>query len=197
MVPGIVLAAGESSRMGRPKALLAADRAGTTFVRRLVSTLHTGGCEEVLVVVGHDPDPIVADLEGSEVTVRVVFNPQWAAGQLSSLVAALDVLDRPGVRGAAVALVDAPMVAPETVARLLEAHRQRHALIVRPEHGGRHGHPVIFDRRLFGELRRADPALGARAVVRAHAADIVDVPVEDPGAFQDIDTPGDYDNLNI
>jgi molybdenum cofactor cytidylyltransferase len=195
MVPGIILAAGASSRMGRTKALLAADATGTSFVRRLARTLSEGGCEEVIVVTGGESEAILADLERSDLPVRAVVNSRWTDGQLSSLIAALDLIDRPGVRGAAVAVVDAPLVLPATVARLLEVHRRKGALIVRPERAGRHGHPVVFDRSLFGELRRADPRAGARAVLRAHADAIVDVPVDDTGAFDDVDTPEDYAKL--
>jgi molybdenum cofactor cytidylyltransferase len=195
MIPGIILAAGSSSRMGRPKALLACDSAGTTFVRRLAATLTTGGCEEVLVVVGHEPDAILADLESFDGVLRIVLNRRWQDGQLSSLIAALDVVDRPGVAAAAVALVDSPLVSPATVARLREVHRTTRALIVRPSRDGQHGHPVLFDRALFDELRHADPALGAKAIIRAHTDAIVNVPVDDEGAFHDIDTPDDYMRL--
>jgi molybdenum cofactor cytidylyltransferase len=63
---------------------------------------------------------------------------------------------------------------------------------VRPARGNEHGHPVIFDRSLFDELRSADPALGAKSVVRAHAAEILNLRIDDPGAFLDIDTPEVY-----
>ena len=66
------------------------------------------------------------------------------------------------------------------------------APVVRPSRGGRHGHPVLFDARVLAELRAADLSAGARAVVRAHAAESLDVEVDDPGAFEDIDTPEDY-----
>jgi CTP:molybdopterin cytidylyltransferase MocA len=197
MIPGIVLAAGASSRMGRAKALLHADAAGTTFVRRLSETMHAGGCEEVIVVVGHEPDAIVQELTRVTTPVRALMNPRWEEGQLSSLLAAIALVDRPGVRAIAVGLVDAPFVTPATVAQLLDVYRQRPALIVRPVSGERHGHPVVFDRRLFEELRRADPAVGAKAVLRGHADAIVDVPVADEGAFRDVDTPEDYARLGL
>jgi molybdenum cofactor cytidylyltransferase len=85
-----------------------------------------------------------------------------------------------------------PLFTPATVARVLAAFRATGAPVVRPASGGRHGHPVLFARAIFDELRRADLSAGARIVVRAHAREIVDVAVDDRGAFVDIDTPDDY-----
>jgi molybdenum cofactor cytidylyltransferase len=94
-----------------------------------------------------------------------------------------------------VTLIDVPLVTAGTVRALLAAHRAHNAAIVRPVSKGRHGHPVIFGRALFDELRRADPAQGAKPVVRAHAAEMIEVPVQDEGAFTDIDTREDYERL--
>ena len=69
------------------------------------------------------------------------------------------------------------------------------APVVRPVSNGRHGHPVIFGRELFGELQRADPSQGAKSVVRAHAADMIEVAIDDEGAFTDIDTREDYERF--
>jgi molybdenum cofactor cytidylyltransferase len=127
--------------------------------------------------------------------VRVVVNPSPDRGQLSSLQAGLAVIDRPGVEAALVTLVDLPLVTPRTIEAVLDAYRRTRAPIVRPVHAGRHGHPVLFDRRMFDELRRADPAAGAKPIVHAHAPEIVEVTVEDEGAFTDVDTPADYESL--
>jgi molybdenum cofactor cytidylyltransferase len=81
------------------------------------------------------------------------------------------------------------------VRAVLETFRRTRAPIVRPAVGARHGHPVIFARAVFDDLRTANLALGARAVVRAHAASVADVAVDDPGVCQDIDTPEDYERL--
>ena len=89
-------------------------------------------------------------------------------------------------------LVDAPFVTPATVSALVNAWRSSRAAIVRPSRGDEHGHPVIFDRAVFEELRHADPSVGAKAVVRARQADILNVPVDDRGAFIDVDTPEEY-----
>jgi molybdenum cofactor cytidylyltransferase len=194
VIPGVVLAAGASSRMGRPKALLPV-RSGESFLARIVATLRTAGVEDVVVVLGAEAETIAASPEVAALDARLIANPDHARGQLTSVIAALAVVDRPGVRAMLVTLVDVPLVSPATVEAVLETYRRTLAPVVRPAKGARHGHPVIFDRRLFGELRAADPAVGARAVVRAHAAEIVDVPVDDEGAFLDIDTPEDYERI--
>lgn len=91
--------------------------------------------------------------------------------------------------------VDAPLVAPETVSKLIGVFAATGAVIVRARYQGRNGHPVIFSRAVFDQLRHADPSLGAKAVLRAHEDAIVNVDVDDPGVTGDIDTPEDYEKL--
>src|SRR5919204_2270932 len=165
MIPAIVLAAGKSTRMGRAKALLPL-AAGETFLSRVVSTLRTGGVDDVVVVVGHDADAIAAAIRDLFNSVRVVVNREYEQGQLTSLVAGLRMIDRPGVLAALVTLVDVPLVSAPTVRAVIERYRRVRAPIVRPVNGGLHGHPVIIDRSLFDVLGRTDPATGARHIVR-------------------------------
>ena len=89
-------------------------------------------------------------------------------------------------------LVDVPLVRPSTVAEVITAWRRTRAPIVRPASGELHGHPVMFDRSIFADLRAADPNTGAKAVFAIHRDRIVNVEVKDAGAFEDIDTPADY-----
>jgi molybdenum cofactor cytidylyltransferase len=121
-----------------------------------------------------------------------VENPDADTGQLSSVLAGLRAADAPAVGGILVVPVDMPSISADTVAALLAAFRATGAPIVRAIHRGRHGHPVIFARTIFKELARADPSLGAKAVLRAHDAAIVNVDVDDPGVLTDVDTPEDY-----
>jgi molybdenum cofactor cytidylyltransferase len=121
-----------------------------------------------------------------------VDNPDYERGQLTSLLAGLRAVDMARASAVLVTLIDVPLVTSATVETLIAIQRERSAPIVRPVSNGRHGHPVIFGRALFGELERADPAVGAKPVVRAHAAEMIEVPVDDEGAFVDIDTPEDY-----
>lgn len=194
MLPAAILAAGRSSRMGRPKALLTLG-SHETFLSRAVRALREGGADEVLLVVGHDAARLREAAERDRLPVRIVENPRYDEGQLSSLLTAIELVDHPGVAGLLVTLVDVPLVSAETVRAVIDAYRRSGAPIVRPARGGRHGHPVLFDRAVFGDLRRADPAQGAKAVLRARRAEILDVPVTDEGAFVDIDTPDDYERI--
>jgi CTP:molybdopterin cytidylyltransferase MocA len=181
--------------MGRSKALLPFGDGGDTFVRRLAVVLCEGGVEEALVVGRPEDELLRAEVEALDVRARYVENPKADEGQLSSVLAGLAAADRPGVRAILVTPVDAPLIVPATVAALLAAFRSSVAPVVRAVHLGRHGHPVIFSREVFEDLRHADPELGARAVLRAHAARVVDVEVADPGVLGDVDTPGEYDAL--
>jgi molybdenum cofactor cytidylyltransferase len=193
MIVGIILAAGASSRMGRPKALLPIG--GETFVSRVCRTLTAAGAEDVLVVAGEEIEAVTAALHRAGLSARVIENRRRREGQLSSVLAGLAVADRPGVEAVIIHLVDAPLVTAGTVRAVMEAFRRTRAPVVRPVVNGRHGHPVLFARTVFDELRRADLSVGVSAVVRAHAADAYDVPVEDEGACRDIDTPEDYARL--
>jgi molybdenum cofactor cytidylyltransferase len=87
------------------------------------------------------------------------------------------------------------MVRASTIEQVLGAWQRTRAPVVRPVVGPRHGHPVLFDRSVFDELRRAPLEEGAKAVVHAYAARVLDVPVADEGCLVDVDTPADYDAL--
>jgi molybdenum cofactor cytidylyltransferase len=190
MIPAVVLAAGKSSRMGRTKALL--PLGGETFVSRLVRTFRSAGVEDVVVVVGHDAELVSDALSGMDLAPRVILNTDYESGQLSSILAGLRAVDRPGVAAMLMTLVDVPLVSAETVRAVLMRYRSTSAPVVRPVNGDRHGHPVLIDRRLFGQFRGADSASGVKPIVRAHASAVGDVEVFDEGAFTDIDTPEDY-----
>ena len=180
--------------MGRPKATLPLDR-GDTFLTRIVRTFTAASVEDVVVVVGHDADAIAGSFANVDLIARFVENPDYEQGQLSSLVAGLRVVDRPGVVAVLVTLVDVPLVSEATVRAVIDRYRETRAPVVRPVRGNEHGHPVLIDRSLFDALRHADPAVGAKAVIRAHASAAGDVAVDDPGAFVDADTPDDYERM--
>ena len=192
VVRAIVLAAGASSRMGRPKAGLPLTHATDTFLSRLLRTLAAAGIPDIVVVTGAAPDAVRVAANRVRLPVRFTHNADWQAGQLSSLLAGLRAGDAGCLEAALIALVDAPLLSPATVRQVVRAWRTTRAPIVRPARGEVHGHPVIFDRALFDELRGADLRVGAKEVVRRHAGDILNIAVADPGAFVDIDTEQEY-----
>ena len=125
----------------------------------------------------------------------LVNNPDPSRGPLSSLWTAMDALTLPDVDGIVMTPVDIPMTRPETVRAVIHAWQRTRAPIVRPAIGSKHGHPVLFDRSLFDELRHAPLAEGAKAVIRARRDDVLNVSVDDEGCLRDIDTPADYEAM--
>jgi len=190
MTRAIVLAAGASTRMGRPKALLQAR--GRTFIRTILDVLREAGLPDATVVVRPAQDELIAEVDASGFG-RTVVNPRADEGQLSSLIAGLDAIDEPGVDAVLVTLVDVPLVAAPAIRQLLARAAISTAPILRAVHHGAHGHPVLFKRETFAALRAANPAEGAKAVVRA--ARVEDVETGDPGVLEDVDTPEDYERL--
>lgn len=191
----MILAAGRSTRMGRPKALLEVAPGGPTFVERIAATLRDGGVSEVLVVGRNDDGALRDVVERLAFPVRYVVNARPDEGQLSSIVAGIDAVDHPGLSAVLITLVDLPLIEPRLVEALLDAHAATGSPLVRAVHGARHGHPMVVARRLFDDLRHADPSVGAKAVVRLYASSIVDVEADNDGVLLDVDDPADYDRL--
>src|SRR5689334_1551936 len=134
VIPAVVLAAGKSTRMGRPKSLLPLD-AGETFLSRIILTLQAAGLADVVVVLGHQAKEIADDIVRRGLTSRMVLNAGYESGQLSSLLAGLRAVDRPGVRAMLLTLVDVPLVRPETVRAVLDRYHAVRAAVVRPVDG--------------------------------------------------------------
>jgi molybdenum cofactor cytidylyltransferase len=197
MIPALVLAAGLSTRMGRSKATLPipGPDGEDTFLARIIRTFHQAGVEDVIAVLGHEAQGAADAILRSGQAARIVVNQDYRAGQLSSLLAGLATIDRPGVSGFLMTLVDVPLVSSSTIRAVLERFHESGAPIVRPVQGDRHGHPVLVARSLFDALWRADPARGVKPIVRAHVSKLGDVDVDDEGAFLDIDTPEEYERV--
>jgi molybdenum cofactor cytidylyltransferase len=146
--------------------------------------------DDVYVVVGAHAERIQAALDLSGVTV--VLNADWPLGQLSSLQAGLRAAADGGYDAVIMALVDHPLIHAATVDAIGAAFAATDRPIVVPVHDGRRGHPVLFAARLVPELLAAPLDQGARVVVHAHAAEVLEVESPAPGILADIDTPALY-----
>ena len=189
MIVAVVLSAGESSRMGRPKALLPVD--GETFIEKIVGALARTRVGKIIVVLGHDAETLKRRLE--HLAVAFLVNADYKSGQLSSLQTAVRRLqsDRE-CDGMLVHLVDHPYISSTLVDVMIEQFYVAKKLIVVPRCQGKRGHPVIFSRALFAELLNAPLDQGAKAVVNAHRDETLEIETDDPGIAVDIDTPELY-----
>lgn len=189
MIIAVVLSAGESSRMGRPKALLPIQ--GQKFIERIIRVIGQSRVGRTIVVLGHRADQLRGQIE--HLPVEVVINPDYRSGQLSSLqVAIRHIRDDDRCDGMLVHLVDHPFIDVALVDALIESFFETKKMIVVPSYKGKRGHPVIFSRELFGELLNAPLDQGAKAVVNAHRQETLEIEWHDEGITLDIDTPELY-----
>lgn len=187
-VAAVVLAGGDSSRYGSPKALL--QWQGKPLIRHVVEKANWAGMSPVQVVVGAVVEPIKAVLAG--LPVNFVYNPDWEGGQSSSL--RLGVQTLPLRTGAAVfMLADQPQIPVTLLGKLIELHRQTFGPIIVPRVNGQRGNPVLFDQSLFSELQTIQGDQGGRAVFDCYPIQWLDW--YDDRVLLDIDTPQDYDHL--
>ena len=189
-VAGVLLAAGQGSRFGRPKALVELD--GQTLAERGIGMLEAGGADPVLIVTG------AAEVElGPDHRVRAVYNDEWRTGMGSSLRAALRALTDPEIGAAVVALADQPLVGAEAVSRLIAAHRAGASVAV-AAYDGRPRNPVLLAREHWPEvMSMATGDQGARAFLRARPELVTLVECGDTGRPDDIDTPADLEHIAI
>lgn len=190
---GVVLAAGRSSRMGSPKALL--DFLGLPFAVRILQALEVLEVKTRVVVLGPDAPRIQPALADHD--FLLVENPEPDTGPIASLRGALRALQPLQPDAVLVWPVDLPHVRVSTVERVIEAHRRSKAAVVLPTFAERKGHPVIWTSGLFGELMESPAANreGARAVLHNHETDVLGVPVDDPAVVDQVNTPEDYERL--
>ena len=186
MISAIVLSAGKSERMGRPKALL--PFRGRTFLENILEAISRSSIGHTSVVVGHHRK----EIEGSVPAPSLVFNPNYEQGMVTSLQAGIRALP-PDSIGAFLFLVDHPLVESETIEAMIPSLAPDR--IVQPTFGGRRGHPVFFGAEVLKEILQLPASQGADVVVRKDPSRIVEIPVNTPGILVDVDTPEEYQKL--
>jgi molybdenum cofactor cytidylyltransferase len=185
----VVLAAGESKRMGRPKQTL--PYGTSTILQTVLDNALASPVDGTLVVLGAVADKIAPLL--ANVPVRTVVNPDFRAGMLSSVQRGIRALPA-SARAALIFLGDQPAVGPETAGRIVAAYRASGRGLVLPVHAGRGGHPLLIDLKYRAEIEGLSSGIGLRELLARHPDDILRVEIEDPGVILDIDTPEDYHN---
>jgi|SRR5690554_701409 molybdenum cofactor cytidylyltransferase len=188
----IVLAAGQSTRMGEENKLLLPFR-NKTILETVVDTLLSVPVEEIVIVTGFE-DRQIRDVLASY-HVRVAYNPEFAAGMSTSIRRGILAIG-PEVDGYMICLADMPGIKASTIKRLLDVFSvQKEPSIVVPTIDGHRGHPVIFHRAFRNQLLQLHGDTGAREVILNHPEAVVEVTVDDEGIFQDIDTRINYNDM--
>lgn len=192
-VAAVILAAGASSRLGRPKQLLTLN--GQSLLRRTVEAATKAGCAPVVVVLGAHAEQLAGEVDDSA-AVQTVVNARWAEGMGTSLASGVAALEAaaPNVCAVVVLLCDQPQVSAEVVRALVETFFVSGKPIVASEYGDVRGAPCLFARSLFPELGTLSGDVGARKIIARQAAEHVAV-VPFAGGQEDVDTPNDWRRL--
>jgi molybdenum cofactor cytidylyltransferase len=187
MINALILAAGESKRMGRLKPLLRFK--DTTFLGQAISVLRLSDADRITVVLGAEAETIrkLVDLSG----INVVINKSYLKGQLSSLVAGIEN-SPPGTEAILVCLVDMPFITKEVVNQMVRTFKKTGSPIIVPVYDEKRGHPALFSEALFSELLNAPEEQGARYVLYSNEERVLEVETSEPGILISIDTPADY-----
>jgi molybdenum cofactor cytidylyltransferase len=189
----VLPAAGASRRMGRPKLLLPFK--GGSLIAGVVKALRDGGVGRIVLVTAPDDEDLRAWARQADVETAV--NPDPERGMLSSIREGIVALGGAAelVRRGVTLLVspaDLPNLQPGTVAEVLRRMHDSGAPIAEPVYRGKRGHPLAIAPRLIPEIETLDLAVGLKQLRDRHEGELLEVPVEDPGVAQDVDTPEDY-----
>ena len=187
-IGAVILAAGASSRMGRPKQLLLYE--GRTFIRRAAVAALQSGCAPVIVVTGANADEITREIDGLH--VAVAQNNQWESGLASSIRRGVEALVavEPSIAAAVLLLCDQPLVTAAVITDLMSAYRMTRKPLIASSYGETAGVPALFDKCFFAELMQLGGTAGAKGLIERHSNETTRVPFA--GGVVDIDTPEEY-----
>jgi molybdenum cofactor cytidylyltransferase len=195
MIGAIILAAGESLRMGRPKLSLPW-MGGQSMIAHMVEIFSSAGAAPIVVVTGSDKEEIESCLQN--VDVIMAHNPNYADGEmLSSTQIGLKEMDQHKVYATLICPGDLPLLKITTVETLIQAwHRDPYPILI-PSHSGRRGHPLLVEQKTWSEINAIHPGASMRDFLQEHEALIQHLPVDDLGIRRDIDTPQDYHDAQV
>lgn len=191
MIAGLILAAGESRRMGRDKALLT--YRGQTFLETIVGSLRTAGIDRITVVLGHHAEAIRRAVNLAD--VRFVVNDHYQQGQTSSLQHGLTAAAAESPEAVVLCLVDHPAISAGVIRTLVEHFESTRSPVLVPTCKGERGHPVVISQTLFPELLALPPGQPANSVIRKYRDATQFVEVADRGILLDVDEPEIYERL--
>jgi len=188
-ISAIILAAGESKRMGYPKMLL--DFGGITMLERVIRNVKATSVDDIIVVLGAYRDEIqnIAEKSG----VRYCYNDIYKEGMLSSVQCGFRNIND----GTAAVLVfqgDQPLITPEVTELIIDKFRNGSKGILMPSYKKRRGHPLLISRKYFGEIENLDSNKGLRALSEIFSTDVEEVEVDDAAILRDFDTFEEYNN---
>ena len=187
LVSAILLAAGESKRMGQMKQLMPLGQ--STILEQAIDNLLKSAVSECIVVLGYKAEEVIKTIANK--SVKIAINPDYQQGMSTSIITGLNLIDS-RAQTVMVALGDQPFIDSETINSLMEAFVSHDKGIAIPVYQGRRGHPVIFNIKYKGELLRLRGDIGGREIIDRHSDDVLEVVVDCEGVCVDIDTMDNY-----
>lgn len=187
MIWAVILAAGESKRMGKPKLLLPFGE--KTIIETVIDNVVKSKVEKIMVVLGSNRKKIEKKIR--DYPVKIIVNPHYAKGMLSSVQEGFHALPH-DTQAVLVVLGDQPAVSSDIINEIIEAFQRTGKGIVVPVYKGNRGHPVLMEMKYRDEVEKLSPEVGLRGIVYNHPEDVLEVHVGTPGILQDIDNAEDY-----
>ncbi len=187
MIPAILLAAGESNRMGRLKQIMPLGQ--STILEQAIDNLLNSAVSEIIVVLGYGAKEVRKAI--ADKPVKIAINPDYRQGMSTSIITGLNLIDSQA-QAVIIALGDQPFVDSQTIDSLMEAFVAHNRGIAVPVYQGRRGNPVIFDIKYKSKLLKLKGDIGGREIIDRYSGDVLEVAVNCEGVCIDIDTMDDY-----